>query len=41
MTKRAGDVNMDTKEADGMITAVTNGKVATRTDADADDIPNF
>jgi len=36
MTKATGAVNLGTKEADGMMFAVVNGKVATPTNSNAD-----
>jgi len=36
MTKATGAVNLGTKEADGMMFAVVNGKVATPTNSIAD-----
>jgi len=41
MTRATGAVNMDTKEVGGMIIAVINGKVATRTIANADEVMKF
>jgi len=38
MTKATGAVNLGTKEADGMMFAVVNGKVATPTNSNADGI---
>jgi len=38
MTRATGAVNTDTKGSDGTIIAVINGKVATRTGANADEV---